>query len=770
MTNQPLKKLAIKYLRGSLEPFEIKFENKRKLTIIYGENGTGKSTICDAFEFIGKGKVGSIEGRGLGKTAPYWASLGKEAQDIYVALESSTDSCSAQIEQSEVIIHPPEFRPKVEILRRSQILSLVEAKPGDRYKVISRFIDVTSIEESEQTLIKLIKQLKDYQKEAIARIEENRTAIENFYSESGETGTDPLGWAETESQYDHNAFAQDLKVIDKLRRQYDYLTNQLERITPIKQEYAIQKQQLDQARARYNEVVQTTVKGSSQLLNLLQAAQHIFEEHPNPSVCPLCESTKKVDGLAFRTAKKIKQFADLDLANQQLKHEEQKFKISQERLKDLRKEVMTAAQVFQKYLDEELISEDISLPENPIPDNINQLNYWLDQTKHLPKKWVDISNQKQDKQKFLAALKRSIQIYQENLQSQQALAKLIPNLEMTQKIIEEERKQFTDTVLSQIAEKVGALYEKIHSGEGLNKISLQLDPKKRASLDINTEFNGNSGVPPQAYFSESHLDTLGLCVFLALAGMEAPDETILVLDDVLASVDEPHVERLIKLIHEEAEQFRHCIITTHYRPWKYKLRWGWVQNGQCQFIELTRWCPTKGISSIHDVPEIQRLKLLLSDSHPDPQLVCAKAGVVLEATLDFLTQLYECRVPRRADNRYTLGDLLPALDKKLKKALRVEILESNDKNGNAIYRSHSLEEIIERLTNIAQARNVFGAHFNTLSFELLESDAIQFGQTVLELTELLIDPERGWPRNNKSGSYWATSEETRRLHPLQRPS
>ncbi|NJL58236.1 hypothetical protein HC928_26320 [bacterium] len=142
----------------------------------------------------------------------------------------------------------------------------------------------------------------------------------------------------------------------------------------------------------------------------------------------------------------------------------------------------------------------------------------------------------------------------------------------------------------------------------------------------------------------------------------------------------------------------------------------------------------------------------------------------MEATLDFLTQLYECKVPRRTDNRYTLGDLLPALDKKLKKALRVEVFEGKDDNGNSIYRSQPLEEIIERLNKIAQARNVFGAHFNRLSFELLESDAIQFGQAVLELTELLIDPEKGWPRSNKSGSYWATSEETRRLHPLQRPS
>ena len=46
---------------------------------------------------------------------------------------------------------------------------------------------------------------------------------------------------------------------------------------------------------------------------------------------------------------------------------------------------------------------------------------------------------------------------------------------------------------------------------------------------------------------------------------DAPD-TILVLDDVLASVDEPHVDRLVELIYREAKGFRHVLVTTHYRP------------------------------------------------------------------------------------------------------------------------------------------------------------------------------------------------------------
>ena len=166
---------------------------------------------------------------------------------------------------------------------------------------------------------------------------------------------------------------------------------------------------------------------------------------------------------------------------------------------------------------------------------------------------------------------------------------------------------------------------------------------------------------------------------------------------------------------------------------------------------------------------VDRLRTLLNETPPDPQLVCAKAGVILEAALDFLTLLYECHVPRRSDALYTLGDLLPAVDKKLRAALRVEHKQEAD-DGIISYTERQLAPHLDELTRIAQARNVFGCHFNALSFELLDSDAINFGYHVLQLMDALIDHEAGWPRNSKSGSYWATAGETRRLHPLKKPS
>jgi len=93
--------------------------------------------------------VSSLENRGLGQTIRFWPSIGKSTSDVSVSLETSDGICRATITPSgDVAVVPPEKRPYAEGFRKSQILSLIEAKPGERYAAISRFIDVSGIETS----------------------------------------------------------------------------------------------------------------------------------------------------------------------------------------------------------------------------------------------------------------------------------------------------------------------------------------------------------------------------------------------------------------------------------------------------------------------------------------------------------------------------------------------------------------------------------------------------------------------------------------------
>jgi AAA15 family ATPase/GTPase len=769
MSKQALKKLVIEYLRGSILPFALPFEKGKSLTVIYGENGSGKSTICDSLEFLSKGQVGSLENRGLGRTSRFWHSVGKKPKDISVTLETTKGTWKANIGKSDVVVIPSTNRPNVEILRRNQILSLIQSDPANRYKAISRFIDVSSIESSENALRETIRNNISNREIALARVQENRDALEQFWEEAGKKGNNALTWAKEQVNIDCSSYDTENAAIRELVSAYERLSGfprQLE-TAKVNLEKSTQAEQL--AKSNLDKALSTATSDASEAISLLQAANRYLQLHPDLKECPVCNSAEKISGLNDRIANKIASFSSVGNAQNDFNTNQQAVGRARQQIELIKQAALTAATSYIETIKKYTWPTDVSIPKNPIPDELEKWPTWLESTTDSTKNWLQAQTTRNGRKQFINTLKKAYKTCVENTTTAAELNALTPKLEKTLQIIEEERHKFTKGILARIAAEVGRLYETVHPGEGLNKISLFLDPNKRASLEIGTDFYGQADSPPQAYFSDSHLDTLGLCVFLALAAMGNPNETILVLDDILGSVDEPHVERLIDMLYDETTKFRHCLITTHYRPWKHKLRWGWLKNGQCQFIELTKWTSTTGLSTVLSIPDIERLRILLAEKSPDPQLICSKAGVILEAALDFITLLYECSVPRRTGGLFTLGDLLPAIDKKLRSALKVEIKCGADGTGAFTYKTVPLCSHLDELSRIAQARNVFGCHFNQLSFDLLDSDAIGFGKQVLELTEAIIDIDAGWPRSCKSGSYWATSGETRRLYPLKKP-
>lgn len=610
MATTDLQRLIITNLRGYVQTFSLDFDQHRRLCIVYGENGSGKSTLCDALDLLGTDNVGSLDGRGLGKTERFLSPLGKTGPGT-IELRTTRASYAVQIEGERVSRGKDASRPLVQVLRRPQVLNIVNATAARRYQAIADLVDVVGVEVSEQSLARLAKDAGRHAEESAARLAGARQVFEDLVGSADIAA--PAG-------------------IDALR---------------------------------------LAAKGLPR-----------FHSGEPPT-------------LATRRS-----------------------------------------------------GSPISPPgvPDPEPSSSPSLDTLDDGAR--------------------ARVESALSSYWEDYEIADRAAKLAAAVRKAHEIVLTRRRIFVNELLRKIAEEVGTLYERVHPGEGLGRIAMELDPAHRASLDLKTSFQGAAAVPPQAYLSDSHLDTLGVCVFIALARRRQPSDTILILDDVLGSMDEPHVDRLVEMICEEADRFRHVLVTTHYRPWREKLRWGWLKQGQCQVVELGRWSPGTGPTLVRSTSEIERLRDLVK-SNSDLQATCAKAGVVLEALLDFVTELYQCKLPRKSRNEWTLGDLLPAIGKRLRAALRVE---QPDPSDSTVYVSRPLGPIIEELQRVAQTRNLLGAHFNKFSFEMLDSDAGYFASKVLELADLIVHPEHGWPRSDKSGSYWATTGETRRLHPLKEPT
>lgn len=774
-----LVSLTLEALRGATQPFELKFKPGRSISIIYGENGSGKSTICDALDLLANAELSSLVGKGLSATTKYWHSTNRKQIDIEVKLTSTGSVWTTKVVKGKAVTTPFDSRPQVAVLRRHQILDLLAKRPGERYETLRPFIAIEAIDESETTLRKLITNTRNQLEISVARIGENLETLEGLWTQAGSPKISILEWADTEAKQDVADLDRAISAIhsfSKLRQDLDSRTNDVEG-NVAKVESA--KNILATTEADLGKAIAGALSGGEELTQLLQAAKHFFQSHGDPGTCPLCGSSEFAATLPQSVETRLKSLATVRDALRKRNEAQEASERANSNALTANRLASDAARALCNACSEEW-------PGNlPVPKLINDIaikqsraepktDWFLDDLRGLAKAAATVGQSldtelttRLQRRTQLQTVRDLLKQYRHNTQQKIELESLLPRLERTHEIIMEERRDFVDNILGRIATRVGELYEEVHTGEGLAKISLQLDPVKRASLDVVSQFPGAIDAPPGAYLSESHLDTLGVCIFLALAELEAPEDTVLVLDDVIASVDEPHVDRIIEMLYGVSKHFAHCILTTHYTPWKEKYRWGFLKKGECDFVELGEWSWVDGIIQAGSTPRVERLRQQLAEPLPEVSEVCASGGVILEALLDFLTLQYGCAVPRRR-TKPTLGDLLPSINKKLRASLRVEMHEPPVAAG-ASAPTVELGTVLNKLDKLSQLRNIMGCHFNDLAFKLPGKDGLEFGRLVLDLADAIVHADHGWPGSNKSGEYWTNSGKSRRLYPLQQP-
>ena len=359
--------------------------------------------------------------------------------------------------------------------------------------------------------------------------------------------------------------------------------------------------------------------------------------------------------------------------------------------------------------------------------------------------------------------------------AQEATTALLVKMNLTLDEVGAARKAFVKEVLDAISIEVETLFGKLHPKESLGGIKLSLDPDNFGSLHLHGDFHSAKRVPPQSVFSESHLDTLGFCVFLALAKHYKTENTIIILDDVLTSVDAQHLDRFINLIHDEQEHFSQIIITTHYRPWCEKYRHHRAPGNNVHFIELRGWALESGIRVQQMKLSLDELRQVLTVPPFDRQIVASKSGIFLESMLEFLARMYECRLPLKARSGYTLGELTNCFSsKKLLPALTIEratVQKDAAGKDQEVWVATPLAPLIASIKQWAEVRNLVGCHFNELGALSIDKDVEELAKATLALGDAMVCPDGGdFPSRDDSGKYHETRSKKVRLYPFVEPS
>jgi RecF/RecN/SMC N terminal domain len=229
--------------------------------------------------------------------------------------------------------------------------------------------------------------------------------------------------------------------------------------------------------------------------------------------------------------------------------------------------------------------------------------------------------------------------------------------------------KLTTDALDAIYKAVEGTFSKLYrlvNRDDEDKFQAHLNPSI-GKLGFDVDFYGRGFFPPGAYHSEGHQDGMGLCLYLALMNHLAGDAfTFAVLDDVLMSVDAGHRREVSKMLREQFPNTQ-FILTTHDEIWlKHMKSVGLIEPKR--FVQFRTWNIDTGPTQWDSRDVWEELA-----DHIKNNRVRDGAALLRNYLEHFgkeACQALRALVEYRGDAQFTLGDVLPAAISKMKSHLR----------------------------------------------------------------------------------------------------
>ena len=291
-----------------------------------------------------------------------------------------------------------------------------------------------------------------------------------------------------------------------------------------------------------------------------------------------------------------------------------------------------------------------------------------DAVKTLQAKVAELPDQSAIKEStiFLVEAEKRLDRYREE-KREEATAKQVL------KLAEEAYSSYCDaaeSVLDSLFKDVESQFVKFYRAINLDdegKFTANLTPSE-TTLDFNVDFHERGKFPPAAFHSEGHQDAMGLCLYLSLMQrVFGSNFRMVVLDDVVMSVDVDHRRFLCDLLQKEFPKTQ-FIITTHEKAWfKQMQRTQLIPQGNGK--EFLRWTVDQGPIVADAKSSWERVgEALLNNDIPEAAF---RLRNHLEHLAPELVENLGGSVPFRSDGAYNGGQMLSAAVSQLGKLLKL---------------------------------------------------------------------------------------------------
>jgi energy-coupling factor transporter ATP-binding protein EcfA2 len=680
-----LQRLVMHAFRGVPTEMTVDF-GKGESTVIYGENGTGKSTIADALEWYFRGEIELLSHEGRQHAVRHVGGDGEGATSVEVLTSGALGG---------KVLFPDERTPDTfEALRRETFLlrgrtlaDFINKSKTEKWKALVEILGLDEIESLREDLQRDRNDLRKASKTAEEEVRVYRRAL----SSGGDTvseetvltnlrqicellGVEPPQSLNqvAEPSWITSAVGASASVSSSSGRE-----NLAAEIGALKAP-DFSKSVFD----GWNALVVSDRARQLPRASLVREAKRLFEtEAIEAGRCPVCG--QKVDQKAL--ARKIESaLAEVMEASRDL-----------ERFRDPileQADGLESAYDLRDAIYERVLALDLDIPSVPTrsdtrihdqvsalaPVDVNAITAFLSEVRRWDKSAAKLAKQisapepsERDNQlMMLAALCQQIRAWQQ-AETKNARAKRAVTLaERVFDAYQQKQKDDLGELLEQISGRVAKFYSALHPGEDLDAVSIE--PWTAKGIELAIDFYGSRQRPPHGVLSESHLNSLAIAVFLAMAASFNERLGFLILDDVINSFDVEHRGRLAELLADGFSDWQLIVLTHDQQFFEHLSR----RAPSWRKIEFTSWSHASGprTTKYETSGTLAAARERLDSG--DVQGAATKARRALEELLQEVCEALWAPLPFRrgqANDRREIGELFIGLRRTLKERAKVQL-------------------------------------------------------------------------------------------------